>query len=354
MSLWPNSSSPAVLNASSGPDFRSVFTEEVLPPLYLCLFVVGLLLNALASWVFCAVSSDAALVVYLKNMLVADLLMLSSFPFRLLARLSVGGWRLHVLMCRYTAVLFYSSMYTGVMFMGLISLDRYVKIVRHSHPNTGSLQNIPGFASLVAVCTWGVMLLCALPNVLLTSREANEENARRCVALKTPLGVRWHQVSTFFSVGVFWLTLVVMATCYSRIAVHVWRSYRRVRSNNNNATTSACRKSSRSILSLLLVFAVCFVPYHVCRVPYTRTQGEALVWVLFQLKEATLVLAAANVCLDPVVYFLMCRAFRDALLHKLPPTEKKNKLRDGNTVLHGLSNIYGSNFYVTEVSALFR
>ncbi|KAK7881944.1 hypothetical protein WMY93_028118 [Mugilogobius chulae] len=266
-----NSSSPQTNLTTS--HFSSVFTEEVLPPLYLVLCVLGLLLNAVASWVFCSVPSDAALVVYLKNMLVADLLMLGCFPFRLMARLGLGGWRLHVLMCRLIAVVFYSSMYTGVMFMGLISLERYAKIVRHAQTNGFGRVSLvhflqtPGSASFIAVAAWALMLLSALPNVLLTNREANEANSRRCMELKTELGVRWHQVSTLFSVGVFWLTLVVMATCYSSIALHVFRSYRRVRSSS-----SACRKSARSILSLLLVFCVCFVPYHVCRVPYTLSQ----------------------------------------------------------------------------------
>ncbi|KAJ0063918.1 hypothetical protein NL108_013729, partial [Boleophthalmus pectinirostris] len=246
---------------------------QVLPPLYLALCIVGLLLNAVASFVFCRVPSDAALVVYLKNMLLADLLMLLCFPFKLLAQLGVGGWRLHVIMCRFVAVLFYSSMYTGVMFMGLISLERYTKIVRHSQPNIFGRVSVvhflqsPGSAFAVAVGTWGLMLLSALPNVLLTSREPNETNARRCMDLKTELGKSWHQASSIFSVGVFWLTLVVMVTCYTSIGVHVYRSYRRVRSNS-----SVCRKSRRSILSLLLVFALCFVPYHLCRIPYTLSQ----------------------------------------------------------------------------------
>ncbi|XP_055081817.1 P2Y purinoceptor 14 [Periophthalmus magnuspinnatus] len=322
MEDWLNSSLRS--NVSSSADFSSVFTEKVLPSLYLALCIVGLLLNTVASCVFCRVASDAALVVYLKNMLLADFLMLVCFPFKLLAQLGVGGWRLHVLMCRYVAVLFYSSMYTGVMFMGLISLERYVKIVRHSQPSILGRVSVmhflqsPGAASVVAMGTWGLMLLSALPNILLTSREANEANSRRCMELKTEMGVRWHQASTLFSVGVFWLTLVVMATSYTSIAVHVYHSYRRVRSNS-----SIYRKSGRSVLSLLLVFALCFVPYHVCRVPYTLSQmpwsgfSPHARFVLFQMKEATLMLAAANVCLDPLVYFLMCRSFRDALLQTL-------------------------------------
>ncbi|KAJ0063914.1 hypothetical protein NL108_013719, partial [Boleophthalmus pectinirostris] len=260
----------------------------VLPPLYLALCIVGLLLNAVASFVFCRVPSDAALVVYLKNMLLADLLMLIYFPFKLLAQLGVGGWRLHVIMCSF----------------GRVSVVHF-------------LQS-PGSAFTVAVGTWGLMLLSTLPNVLLTSRDANETNARRCMDLKTELGVRWHKASSIFSVGVFWLTLVVMVTCYTSIGVHVYRSCRRVRSNS-----SVCRKSRRSILSLLLVFALCFVPYHLCRIPYTLSQmpwsgfSQHSRFVLFQVKEATLMLASVNVCLDPLVYFLMCRSFRHTLLQSL-------------------------------------
>lgn len=185
------------------------------------------------------------------------------------------------------------------------------------------------------MCTWGLMLFSSLPNVILTSQPANEENSRQCMKLKTPLGIQWHKTSTLFSVAMFWLTLVVMAFCYSSIACHVYQSYRRVRSGNN-----AYRKSNRSILSLLLVFGFCFVPYHICRVPYTLSQVSIgfdanTHFLLFQMKEATLMLAALNVCLDPVIYFLMCRSFREALLQKLPSQERRRSTSTG----HSLSNI---------------
>lgn len=332
-------------------DFSSVFTRDVLPLLYVLIGVAGAVLNGVAACIFFRVPSDSGLVVYLKNMVVADLLMLATFPFRLAAKLGVGGWRLHVVMCRYTAVLFYSSMYVGILFMGFISLERYVKIVRPpastSSPSS-CLARVGGaswlhlvqtvaFARVLALLTWSFLLLCVLPNVLLTSAPARQENSHHCMQLKTALGVQWHRVSALFSVGLFWATLLLLVFCYSSIACRVYRSYRRVRHSNSEA----CRRSQRSIASLLAVFTLCFVPYHVCRVPYTLSQMPAadFSWnsrfLLFQIKEGTLFLSALNVCLDPVVYFLMCGTFRESLLKKLPGPDGGRSL----TTAQSLSNI---------------
>lgn len=312
---------------SNQSDLSSIFTRQVLPPLYLLVGIAGAALNGAAACIFFRVPSDSGLVVYLKNMVVADLLMSATYPFRLAAELELGGWRLRVAMCRYVAVLFYSSMYVGIVFMGLISLDRYVKVVRHGSapsPSSGGgpCTRLRGVvvARLLALFTWSFLLLCVLPNVLLTSLPADQENSRHCMRLKTSLGVKWHSVSTYFNVALFWLTLLLLTFCYASIARHVYLSGRRLRQQQGSM---ASRRSGRSIASLVLVFALCFVPYHVTRVPYTLSQMPAVEFsrdarfLLFQLKEATLFLSALNVCLDPVVYFLMCRHFRDSLLRKL-------------------------------------
>uniref|UniRef100_A0A3Q1F8Q7 Purinergic receptor P2Y14 n=1 Tax=Acanthochromis polyacanthus TaxID=80966 RepID=A0A3Q1F8Q7_9TELE len=341
-------STPLPTNQS---DFSSVFTHQVLPPLYLVICVVGVALNSVAAWIFFRVPADCGLVVYLKNMAVADLLMLFTFPFRTAAQLGLGGWRLQVIICRYTAVLFYLSMYVGILFMGFISLERYTKIVRPSSSASSStcrsrlggasslhlLQRV-GFARVLALFTWSLLILCTLPNVILTSQPADELTSKDCMNLKTPLGVQWHKVSTYFSVSLFWATLLVLVFCYASIARRIYQSYRRVRRDNSDV----CRKSNRSIFSILVVFFICFVPYHVCRIPYTLTQTQTVSgfsrntrFLLFQLKEGTLFLSALNVCLDPIIYFLMCRTFRESLLRKLSGRERRRSL----TTVQSLSNI---------------
>lgn len=318
----------------------SIFTLQIIPSLYVVVSIVGLFLNGVAACIFFRVPSDSSLVVYLKNMVVADLLMLATFPFKVAAQLGLGSWRMHVVICRYTAVLFYLSMYVGILFMALISLERYDKIVQPtgcslplymSRIRGGSLRRLlrnVGFARVLAFFIWSVLLLCLLPNTALTSRPANEAISNNCMLLKTPLGVQWHRVSIICNVAMFWVTLLVLAFCYASIARQVYKTYRRVQRDSGDV----CRKSNRSVFSILVVFFICFVPYHVCRVPYTLSQmpssgfSQASRFLLYHLKEATLFLTALNVCLDPIIYFLMCRTFRESLLKKLPGKGRRRSL----------------------------
>lgn len=305
-------------------DVSSVFTHQVLPVLYTIICTCAFILNGLAAWIFFRVPTSSALVVYLKNMVVADILMLFTYPWRVVGDLGYGGLQLKLIVCRYTAVLFYLSMYTGIIFMSLISLERYFKIVRSTSNVSSFLQRV-SVAKALALLTWGVMMFFMLPNAILTNQPMPKVFS--CMALKGNLGRRWHEISAHFNVGIFWMAFLLMVFCYTSIACHVYRSYKRVQQDSSVVR----RRSNRSIFSLLAVFVFCFVPYHVCRVPYTLSQSNKddfstfSRFILFQVKEATLFLSALNVCLDPVIYFLMCRTFRESLLQKISSVNHENR-----------------------------
>lgn len=208
--------------------------------------------------------------------------------------------------------------------MSLISLERYFKIVRSTSNVSSFLQRV-SVAKALALLTWGVMMFFMLPNAILTNQPMPKVFS--CMALKGNLGRRWHEISAHFNVGIFWMAFLLMVFCYTSIACHVYRSYKRVQQDSSVVR----RRSNRSIFSLLAVFVFCFVPYHVCRVPYTLSQSNKddfstfSRFILFQVKEATLFLSALNVCLDPVIYFLMCRTFRESLLQKISSVNHENR-----------------------------
>ncbi|MGH0165056.1 UNVERIFIED_CONTAM: hypothetical protein FKN15_004546 [Acipenser sinensis] len=304
-------------------NYNSVFTKTVLPPLYCCIFLAGLTLNCLAAWIFFKIPSQTSFIVYLKNIVVADLFMTASFPFKIVNDFSLGIWYLRVVVCRYTAIVFYLNMYTGIIFLGLISLERYVKIVKPA--GASIIQNVT-FSKALSTATWVLMMILLVPNIILTSKEATEDTSKKCIQLKTDLGVQWHKVSNYACIAAFWVVFVLMFFCYASISKTIYDSYKKFRRDN----TESRRKSKRNIFSLLVVFFICFVPYHACRIFYTLSQtvdsfSEQTKYVLFHIKEGTLLLSALNVCLDPVIYFLMCKSFRELLLERLSKKASDSK-----------------------------
>ncbi|XP_069474485.1 P2Y purinoceptor 14 [Ambystoma mexicanum] len=311
-----NSSEPDNPGASLNHCIQStVVTKQVLPLAYGFLFIGSILLNGLNAWIFMHVSSNRSFVIYLKNIVFADLLMSITFPFKILADSGIGPWQSRVIVCRFSAVVFYLNMYIGIIFLGLISFDRYYKIVK---PLQASFFQTLTYSKVICVGIWATMLFLLVPNMILTSRPATEETSKSCSSLKSELGLQWHKVSSYICLAIFLITFLLLIYFYTSISRKLFSTYKRFRKHDN----AAKKRSHRNIFSIMLVFFVCFVPYHLSRIPYTLSQTGVKFsceskTVLFYTKEITLLMSSANVCLDPVIYFLLCQPFRKLLLMKM-------------------------------------
>ncbi|CAL8334712.1 unnamed protein product [Boreogadus saida] len=290
-------------------------TSVVFPCLYSLLFLCALVLNSLAAWIFFNIPSNSTFVVYLKNVVVADFLMTLTFPIKVLSDAGIGSWHLRVVYCRYSAVLFYTSMYISIILLGLISLDRYLKIVRPF--GKGPLQQVR-FGQVLSACVWVVMLSLALPNTVLSDRMPPYPGAKfKCTTMKGEAGMAWHKGFTYFVQVVFWCTFGLMAVCYTFISKKVYESYMASKSSSK----AASRSTKAKVFVVVVVFFICFGPYHFVRTPYTMTQtkgktnqcGSNYDQALYVAKETTLWLSATNVCLDPLIYIFLCSVFRRRL-----------------------------------------
>ncbi|XP_077396744.1 P2Y purinoceptor 13 isoform X2 [Festucalex cinctus] len=288
-------------------------TSVVFPCLYSILFVVALLLNSLAAWIFFSIPSKSTFMVFLKNVVVADLLMTLTIPLRVLSDAGVGAGPLRAFHCRYSAVLFYITMYISIILLGLISLDRYLKIVRPF--GKGALQRV-WVGQALSVAVWVVMLSLALPNVILSDQPPRYSNGRvKCTSMKSQAGLDWHEGFNYFCQVIFWGTLALMVFCYTFISKKVYESYKASKSSSQ----AASRKTKAKVFVVVAVFIVCFAPFHFARVPYTLTQTRNAISQcrakngLYVAKETTLWMSATNVVLDPLIYVFLCSVFRKRL-----------------------------------------
>ncbi|XP_039986956.1 P2Y purinoceptor 12-like isoform X1 [Xiphias gladius] len=285
-------------------------TAVVFPCLYSILFIAALILNCMAAWIFFSIRSTSTFVVFLKNVVVADLLMTLTIPLKVLSDAGVGSWRLRAIYCRYSAVLFYITMYISILLLGLISLDRYLKIVRTF--GKCALQRVR-VGQVLSATIWAVMLSLALPNVILSDQPPKVYGGRlKCSSMKSNAGLLWHEGLNYFCQVVFWGTLALMVVCYTFISKKVYESYKASKSRSQTAS----RKTKAKVFVVVGVFFICFAPFHFARVPYTLTQTRNNVshcQSLYIAKETTLWLSATNVCLDPLIYVFLCKVFRKRL-----------------------------------------
>ncbi|XP_040903188.1 P2Y purinoceptor 13-like [Toxotes jaculatrix] len=285
-------------------------TAVVFPCLYSILFIVALVLNSLAAWIFFSIPNTSTFVVFLKNVVVADLLMTLTIPLRVLSDAGVGSWRLRAFHCQYSAVLFYITMYISILLLGLISLDRYLKIVR---PFGKCVLQQVRVGQMLSAGVWVVMLSLALPNVFLSNKSPlNTGGKLKCTSMKSQAGLMWHEGFNYFCQVIFWGTLALMVVCYTFISKKVYESYKVSKSRSQ----AASRKTKAKVFVVVGVFFVCFAPFHFARVPYTLTQTRSMAshcQALYIAKETTLWLSATNVCLDPLIYVFLCKVFRKRL-----------------------------------------
>lgn len=109
-----------------------------------------------------------------------------------------------------------------------------------------------------------------------------------------------------------------MTVCYTLISKKVYESYKASKSRSQ-----ASRSTKAKVFIVVAVFFICFAPYHFARVPYTEMQTGAMVTSCWEMKalsiakRTTLWLSATNVCLDPLIFVFLCRAFRKRLMAAL-------------------------------------
>uniref|UniRef100_A0A667IAH1 Purinergic receptor P2Y13 n=2 Tax=Lynx canadensis TaxID=61383 RepID=A0A667IAH1_LYNCA len=285
--------------------------QLVFPVIYTIVFFTGILLNTLALWVFIHIPSSSTFIVYLKNTLVADLIMTFTLPFKILSDSHLGPWQLRAFVCRFSAVIFYEAMYVGITLLGFIAFDRFLKIIR---PFGKYFVQKPAFAKMISTFVWLFLFLISLPNIILSNKEATPSSVKKCASLKDPLGLKWHQVVNYISQFIFWTVFVLMLLFYVVIAKKVYNSYRKARSKDSKHNT----KLEGKVFVVVAVFFVCFAPFHFARVPYTHSQTNnktdcRLQNQLFIAKETTLFLAATNICMDPIIYIFLCKKFTERL-----------------------------------------
>ncbi|XP_060622757.2 P2Y purinoceptor 12 [Anolis sagrei] len=302
--------------------------QVLFPLLYTFIFVVGIIMNGLAMGVFFQIANKSNFIIFLKNTVIADILMILTFPFKILSDAKLVSWELRGFVCKVTQVIFYFTMYISIIFLGLITIDRYLKTARPFKPVSSDNTLV---SKILSALIWIFMFCLSLPNMILTDKKPTQENVKKCADLKSDFGLVWHELVNYVCQFIFWANFAIIVVCYTLITQELYKSYKRTRSKGSTNKKTVNVK----VFIIIGVFFICFVPFHFARIPYTLSQTRDVFKcstqnTLFYIKESTLWLTSLNACLDPFIYFALCRSFRRSLLNLFHKYVTK-KRREHNT-----------------------
>ncbi|XP_016375288.1 P2Y purinoceptor 14-like [Sinocyclocheilus rhinocerous] len=304
-----------VTETNASCEFSKIPSHPAFIFAYSLVFLVSLVLNCITMRVYFFSNQrvQSSVTVYMKNLAAADFFLCLCLPLRI-ANYTNSSDIMRNIYCSFGATAFYLNMYASILFMDFIAANRYLKIVRplETHP----LQTVRT-ARHISIGTW--LSLLAMSSVyfilfLLTSwGHVHKPEKSGCEALHSPQLSLVYKITHSVSMVLFTFVLVSLIALY-------WGTLQKIKqaqlSTQTTSRSHKFRKSKRNMLVLVVVFCVCFVPYHLVRLPYAFIKPQTKLCTaqaFYVLKELTVLLSVLNACLDPLIYFIFCKAFRAQL-----------------------------------------
>ncbi|KAL4692756.1 hypothetical protein H8959_016566 [Pygathrix nigripes] len=279
-------------------------------PFLWVLFVLATLENIFVLSVFCLHKSSCTVAeIYLGNLAAADLILACGLPFWAITISNNFDWLFGETLCRVVNAITSMNLYSSICFLMLVSIDRYLALVK-----TMSMGRMRGvrWAKLYSLVIWACTLLLSSPMLVFrTMKEYSDEghNVTACV-ISYPSLVWEVFTNTLLNVVGFLLPLSVITFCTMQIM--------QVLRNNEMQKFKEIQTERRAtvlVLVVLLLFVICWLPFQVSTFLDTlhrlgilsSCQDEHIIDVITQIASF---MAYSNSCLNPLVYVIVGKRFR--------------------------------------------
>lgn len=233
-----------------------------LPVAYTVIFVVGLVGNLTSLGIYLTklqpLNSSSIIMV---NLALTDLLYVLSMPFLVNYYSNGDIWTLGDVMCRLVRFGFYVNLYGSILSLTCLAVFRYVVVTK------------PLLAARVQQRVWGVIAcsviwiiaIAEITPMLTMISLVEQDNKTYCLDFASTIQV---DVVRYYSLILtalgFLLPLIVVFMCYLCIV-------KKLASGPNNSCPRR-KKAQHVTVLILVVFVLCFLPYHILRVLRIETR----------------------------------------------------------------------------------
>ncbi|XP_075720057.1 G-protein coupled receptor 35-like [Rhinoderma darwinii] len=264
---------------------------------YIPLFFFGILCNALALWIFCCkMPKWTETTVFMVNLMVADILVVLTFPFRLYAFLH--KWDLGSGLCKALMSSYFVNMYMSIFTITAIAFDRYLAI---RHPLKYKSWMSVRKASVTCCIFWILFITVGI----LRNLESRDYTLTTCFQKDSP---EPFNLSPIFIVFGFVLPLLVISFCSGNVIMTL-----SVKITLDTYKQCSVNKAVKIVIANLVSFIICFLPIHMgYTIRFAAESLKASCYILEKINDFVHVanfLANANCVLDSVVYYFAASEF---------------------------------------------
>ncbi|NXD30850.1 PAR2 protein, partial [Spelaeornis formosus] len=206
-------------------------------------------------------------------------------------------WPFGDYLCRTMVAFFYGNMYSSILFLTCISLERYISV---AHPFLWKGSSWERGKVGICVGIWLVVGLAMSPLLLRShTHHISSLNITTCHDVLEKETQRFFGYYFLSLVGLgFGVPFVLMTISYSCILARLL------------AKGGSHRQVLRVLVLVLVVFILCFTPSNVMLFIHYLLEPKGCNNSTYISYALVLVLSACNNCFDPFIYFYVSRDFR--------------------------------------------
>lgn len=317
------------------------FKESLFPAAYLLVFLLGIVGHLVSMYVFYSMwrtkKGLTTVNQFMVNLLVSDLMLVCSLPFRASYYLFGSHWDFGKVACSLLFYIFYLNMYTSIYFLVSLNIMRYLALAQpYRYKRLQKCCN----AQLVCFLIWLFVGLTTSPLLFLSLTKNSTDTADQCLELKNDSKTIQRLIimnNATLAVG-FVVPLGFILWCSVFVAYRLWKPV------PSQRTVNISRKKVFALVIISLgFFIVCFLPYHVMRTVFLHTElgvssdqfsSCESIWLVRKGAVVTLCLCVAHSCLDPILFFFVGENFRTffaKLLRRKKTTDNRKEATRGQT-----------------------
>ncbi|KAG7275900.1 hypothetical protein CRUP_009589 [Coryphaenoides rupestris] len=244
-----------VPNNTSCGEINLRFTHTFLPAVFVFVFIFGTVFNV---WglksVYKGWRKMGNLNVFVLNLGIADLLYVFTLPFLVTYYVQKSTWTFGHAFCKVTRFCFNLNLYGSIGFLTCISIYRYLGIV-HPMKVMGKIRTRHSIA--ISAGVWMLVVIQILPDMFFDKTPRNASSQSCYDTTDAHLVEQYLPYSLWWTTTGFVVPLLIILACYGHVVL--------VLATNHNVNALLKQRCLKLVIILTMLFAICFIPYHIFR-----------------------------------------------------------------------------------------